>query len=43
MINESAEVFAVVLYEDVDQCPSARPNLCLCGEIIEYLSDEDEG
>jgi hypothetical protein len=27
MINESAEVFAVVLYEDVDQCPSARPNL----------------
>jgi hypothetical protein len=27
VIIESAEVFAVVLYEDVDQCPSARPNL----------------
>ena len=43
MINESAEVFAMVLYEDVDQCLLARPNLWLCGEIIEYPSEKDEG
>ena len=42
MISESAEMFAMVLYEEVDQRTSAWPNLWLCGEIIEYPSEEDD-